>query len=209
MSEWSPEDDGLLRAYTIREYLRKTGQLPGTSTAAPLQLEPGEICLYVTTGQLHKWQVSRYVEDHSSFRIRVKWAQDPLMAPFLWILLLPFNLISMLISRAAHTKTNSNWLFSGDGSLVLTNRNLLQATYGGQLRFPLIQISAVDANNTSPAINFRWRNENYSLVVPPADRIPLILMMRYLALNNRGDDLIVHDSFIERARALGKIHDLL
>lgn len=205
MSGWTDEDEGLLRAYKIREHLRQTGQLPITSAGCPLQLEPGEQCLAITRAQLHKWEVTRYVEDHSVFRLRVKWAQDPLMAPFLWILLLPFNLISMFISRAAHTKTNSNWLFRGDGPLALTNRNLLQATYGGQLRFPLIQVSAVGVSDASPGINLRWRNENYFIQVPTVDRLPLVLMMRYLALGNRGDDLIIPDSFIDRARTLGKL----
>lgn len=205
MSEWTDEDEGLLRAYRIREHLRKTGQLPITSAGCPLQLEPGERCLVVTRAQLSKWEVTRYVEDHSVFRIRVKWAKDPLMAPFLWLLFLPFNLISMLISHAAHTKSDSNWIFSGDGPLALTNRNLLQATYGSQLRFPLIQVTAVDVSDAPRGINFRWRNENYSVQVPAVDRLSLVLMMRYLALGNRGDDLIVPDNFIDHARTLGKL----
>lgn len=205
MSEWTDEDEGFLRAYKIRDLLRRTGQLPSTSAACPLQLEPGEQCLIITRARLYKWQITRQVENFSYFRLKVSFAKDPLMAPFLWVLLLPFNLISMLISRAAHTKTNSDWLFSGDGSLVLTNRNLLQATYGGQLRFPLVQVSAVDVSHASPSINFRWRNESYSIQAPSVDRLPLVLMMRYLALGNRGDDLTVPDSFIDHARACGKL----
>jgi hypothetical protein len=205
MAEWTDEDEGLLRAYLIREHLRQTGQLPITSASCPLQLELGERCLVVTNAQLSKWQVTRYVEDHNVFRIRVKWAKDPLMAPFLWLFFLPFNLMSMLISRAAHTKSDSNWAFSGDGPLALTDHNLLQATYGGQLRFPLAQVTAVDVSEAPRGINFRWRNENYSAQVPAADRLSLVLMMRYLALGNRGDDLMVPGNFIDRARTLGRL----
>lgn len=77
------------------------------------------------------------------------------MAPFLWLLLLPFNLLSIIYSP--------------------------------------------------PGIRFSWRHKSFLLDPPTTYLLGLALMMRYLALGNRGDDLNVPDEFISRARALGKL----
>jgi hypothetical protein len=213
MADWTDEDEGLLRAYKVRDYLRQHGQFQSLAEPSsyvkqgerPLYLEPGEQCLAITRARLTRQVVYRYVpEDTRYFRLSYSFRKDPLVAPFMWIILLPFNLLSMLISRAVHTKTASNSVVD-DGSLIVTNRALRQATYGDHLRFPWVQVSAVDLSYSPPGINLRFRNEDCFIETSAVDRLALILMMRYLALRNRGDDLTVLDSFLDRARALGKL----
>jgi hypothetical protein len=206
MTAWTEEDEGVLRAYNTRDYLRRNGQIQSLSVASPLRLEPGENCLAIATARLSKWQVDRYVpEDTTYFRLKYSFAKDPLVAPFMWIIFLPFNLLSMLISRTAHTKTTTRWFVRGEGSLVVTDRALLQAIYGGQLRIPWNQVSDVTLSYSPPGINLKWHNESYFIETPTIGRLGLVMMMRFLALGNRGDDMTVPDSLIDRARALRKL----
>ena len=207
MAAWTDEDEGLLRGYRVREDLRHNGGLLGVQGMSRLHLEPGE---EVYAGIRARLQKSITVStglpgDATYFRLKYSFAKDPLMAPFMWIILLPINLLSWGISYLYHRKSETRWIEAGGGDLLVTNYALIQAASGGQARFPWPQISAADLSYSPPGINFTWRYERYFLQASAIDRVALVVMMRFLALGNPGDDLRVPDEFLVRARSLGKL----
>ena len=106
---WTEEDEGLVHAVRLAAYLRYSDSLQPDVQPTPVGLEPGESHFAVTGGQVLQWtQISVEPDEWSYFRLRVKWAKDPLMAPFLWLVLLPFNLLSRQFSKAR--ATNTQWV---------------------------------------------------------------------------------------------------
>jgi hypothetical protein len=214
MEPWTLEDQGLLNAYNCREYLRAYGSFQHLSVTSPLPLGAGYRPLYLDAReQCHAIAESRFSreqfyshrpDDWKYPRITYSFAKDPLTAPLIWIILAPFNFLSWLISRSVQTKTLSN-RETDHGFVIVTDRALRQTVYGDVLRIPWSQVFAVDVNYSPPGINIRWRNGHGLLETSPVDKLALLLMMRNLALRNPGDDLVVPDSFIDRARRLGKL----
>jgi hypothetical protein len=213
MAEWTDDDQALLWAYQLREYLRENGQLYHFPDRSHLYLESGEETIAVVRStRVRGLTIDKTLPENTTyFRLTYSFAKDPLVAPFMWILLLPFNLISMLFSRAIHTKTTTFWHAMSEGDLAITNRALLGSTYGGQLRFSWRDFTAINLSNAHPGItappgiHFRWKNQSYFIEAPTASRLGLMFMMRYLAAGSRGEELQVPDGFIDRARRLGKL----
>lgn len=172
MAAWR-EDKGPAQAYKIRDYLRQNGQFQSLSIACPLYLEPGERCLVITTTRLSIREVYRNVpEDVTYFRLKYSFAKDPLVAPFMWIILLPFNLLSMMFARAAHpVTTNSSQKPIGQGYLAVTDRALIQGVYGNQFRFPWSEVYSVNLRHSPPGINFQWSGLSY--IIEPIAQLEL------------------------------------
>ena len=207
VAAWTDEDEGLLRGYRVREYLRHNGGLLGVSGTSRLYLQPGEEVYAGIRARLQKLvTASTGLPEHATyFRLKYSFAKDPFGAPFMWIILLPINLLSWCISCLYHRKSETRWIEAGGGDLLVTNYALIQVAPGEQLRFPWHQLSVADLSYSPPGINFTWRYERYFLQTSTIDRLALVVMMRFLALGNRGDDLRVPDEFLIRARSLGKL----
>lgn len=56
MTPWTDDDEGLLWAYRIRNYLQQDGRLPDFSDVSALHLEPGEYNYVSTTTRFYQWQ---------------------------------------------------------------------------------------------------------------------------------------------------------
>ena len=207
MSVWTSEDEGLLRAYNIRNYLRTSDRLQSISDrSSPLRLQPGEVYFANMPSYLQAWQKYMSAPDNFTyFRLRTKWAKDPLGAPFIFIFLLPFNLISRFISYQNAKQVEMRWETVATGSVVITDRALVQGSEHRQFRMPWQEISALSISNSPPGVNITWRNQPYLLVTPAEDRLPVFLISRYMTIGDRGEELKVSEEFLARARSLGKL----
>jgi hypothetical protein len=190
MANWPGEDEGRLRARDARKYLKKNGHFKDIAVPQSIHLEPGEQCLLATRAKLDKFYVGKYPNSSpkGAFRITVKWAKDPMAAPFLWLFVLPFNLLFKAISNSANNRNTSHWMSKQSGRLVLTDRALVHSSYGRQTRLLWTDFSDVtpayfrDNEATSPSVGFRCLNEGYCLDVPEVDRLSVALIMAHHGL---------------------------
>ena len=129
------------------------------------------------------------------------------MAPFLWLLLLPFNIISMLIARPRATKDHDQWIEAGSGPLVVTDRAILQAISGGMswLRIPWVDIRAVGLTASPGEISLTWEDQSFFFYVPEEDRLWVYVASRYMAFNDTTVELPRPTDFLTRARYFGHI----
>ena len=206
---WTPEDQGLLEALQLLDHLQRYNQFPSSMNSSPLPLMQGERALRTTSARALRWQRKTKVqpEEYHYLRLRVKWSKDPLMAPFLWLLLLPFNIISMLIARPRATKDHDQWIEAGSGPLVVTDRAILQAISGGMswLRIPWVDIRAVGLTANPGEISLTWEDQSFFFYVPEEDRLWVYVASRYMAFNDTTVELPRPTDFINRARYFGHI----
>ncbi len=206
MTYWTNEDEGLLRAYKTRNYLRTHDELQNIPYSSPVMLQPGE--RYFATSQARVQEARTYTtlpDNWSYFKLRTRVAADPLMAPFIFILLLPFNLVSRFISYQRAKKVETRWATIANGPMVVTDQALVQASTPGQFRMTWLEMSAVDLCTLPLGINITWRNRSYLLEVPAEDRLNLFVMLRYMAIGDRGNTINVPEEFLAHARSLGKL----
>jgi hypothetical protein len=203
---WTPEDDGLLNAVHISGAIKDHGHPAWNEAVPPVPLEPGEQHIGTSPSRAEQLLRTRIrPEGWSYFRIRVKWAQDPLMAPFFWLLLLPFNLISRLIAQERATQTHEQWQEVGNGWLVITQMAMLQTVPGGLLRIPWTGVSSVKVSASPGGISIVYQGQNYFFGLPPESRLWVYVASRFLALNDTSVELSIPSDFFYRARRAGRI----
>jgi uncharacterized RDD family membrane protein YckC len=200
---WTEEDEGLVHAVRLTAYLRYSDSLQPDVQPTPVGLEPGESHFAVTGGQVLQWtQMSVEPEEWSYFRLRVKWAKDPLMAPFLWLMLLPFNLLSRQFSKARATDTQWVRRPVADGAVILTDRRVVVVGRAGAIQLALSDISRVELRESD--INIKCGESAYDLKLSPVLRAWFFVALRFLVFGDRTPLLPIPFDFYERAGALGK-----
>src|SRR5258708_4794040 len=198
---WTAEDEGLLAGIKLLDYVRYNDGLQPQLEKPPFTLGLGEEHIATTSARVSEWvSVRTRPEDWRFFRLRVKWAQDPLMAPFLWLLLLPFNIISFFISRAMATETRLQRKQVGQGFLTITQRALVQSTPSGSMRIPWAEINTVDLGSV-PEIYVTSRGRRFVFVLPFESQMWFYVAFRYLAFKDRATKLPIPTAFLARARS--------
>lgn len=203
---WTAVDEGLLNGIQLVNHLQDYDRLPSSQSSSPMPLQSGEEYLGVTSSQGLKWTRIRVrPESWSRFRFTVKWARDPLMAPFLWLILLPFNIIFALIARERATQTHEQWSEIGRGYLVITQLALLQSAPGGLIRIPWDKVTAVGLDSMLAGISVTYEAQHFHFKIPPESCPWFYVASRFLAFNERSPTLNVPEDLLTRARFHGRI----
>ena len=200
-ASWTEADEGLLYAVQLVEHIQRYNSFPPNNVNSPLPTQPGEKIIGVTFAQGYNliWGKVR-PESWSRFRITVKWAKDPLMAPFLWLLVLPFNIVFALIGRERATQTYSNWRPAGSGPLVITDRGLLHGVPTGLLRAPWGRVKNVTLDRQTPGVKIVYEGQEFLFTTSYKWCPWLYVACRFLAFNDRAPKLEIPAGFEERAR---------
>jgi hypothetical protein len=206
---WTAQDQGLLEALQLLDHLRRYNQFPPSSiNSSPLPLEQGETTLRVISARTLTWhkKIKVQPQEYHYFRIKVKWAKDPLMAPFLWLLFLPFNIISMLIARPPTTKDHDRWEEIGRGPLAITDRAIIHTRPGEWVPLKIYWSSVTAVGFTASPVEIRLTtlgDQRILIYVPEEARLWVYIASRYLAFNDSTVELPRPADFINRARHLG------
>jgi hypothetical protein len=122
---WTAADEGLLHGLRLRHRLATGGEIPTQPPTHPLptgevqySAAPFRLLRVLETREFHYW------------RLRPK-KGDPLGALMTAPIWVPVNLISRSVKRRV-TRPDYEWQELSRGTLILTNRRMLQSVWGGK-----------------------------------------------------------------------------
>jgi hypothetical protein len=193
---WTAADEGLIHALRLRHHLAAGGELAPQPAIHPLPA--GEVQYYATDFRLLQVLGTK---EYSYWRLRPK-KGDPLgtliSAP-IWI---PVNLISRSVAKR-FSKPEYDWQEMSRGTLILTNRRMLQLLWGGKGE-PFEPRGITGLELLSGGIRLVAGAHDYLLVVPELAAPWLYVALSYLVLGNRHVALDLPLDYAARAQAEGK-----
>jgi hypothetical protein len=205
---WTAADEGLLKGMRLAQYLQNHDRILPNQVSSPLPLQVGEETLCTASAQVMKWtRITVRPETWDRFRFTVKWAQDPLMAPFLWLILLPFNLIFALIARERATQTHEQWTEIGSGYsyLVVTQWGLLLGTSVGTTRIPWEKVTDISTDTSRAGMRVSCEGQHFYFNLQHELCPSIYVASRFLAFHDRTPVLPISQDFLARARVQGRI----
>jgi hypothetical protein len=193
---WTAADEGLLHGLQLRHHLAAGGELAPQPTSYPLP--EGEIQYFAT-----EFRLLRLIgtQDYSYWRLRPK-RGDPLGALITAPIWIPVNLLSRSVAKRP-SKPDYEWQEVSRGTLILTDRRMLQLLWGGKCE-PFEPRGITQLQLWPGGICFAAGADGYMLEVNDVTAPWLYIALSYLVLGDRRARLDIPMDYVARAQAEGK-----
>jgi hypothetical protein len=193
---WTGADEGLIHALRLSHHLAAGGELAAQPAIHPLPA--GEVQYYATDFRLLQLLA---IKEYSYWRLRPK-RGDPLGALISAPIWMPVNLISRSVAKG-FSKPEHELQEVSRGTLILTNRRMLQLLWGGKLE-PFQPRGITGLELWSGGIRLAVGAHDYLLEVHDVAASWLYVALSYLVLGNRHATLNLPPDYVARAQTEGK-----